>query len=150
MLADPGAAVGIPSIPRLFGFAGGQSGSWLVDSMVCVAGEPMTSVSRLSIMSPCAAQLPDGASWLLRGITSNERYVVREEKTALVGKQENLGRKASTRAALIPIRKKAAWWALPQDERREIFEARSHHIAIGMEVPSGSRKAVASLPGYRP
>ena len=35
-------------------------------------------------------------------------------------------------AALIPIRKSPAWWALPQDERRAIFEQRSHHIADSM------------------
>ena len=34
---------------------------------------------------------------------------------------------------LIPIRKNEAWWALAQDERRAIFEERSHHIAIGLE-----------------
>ena len=78
---------------------------------------------------------------LLRGITSNERNVVREEKTALVGRQESLGRKASTGAALMPIRKKAACWALPQDEYREIFEARSHHIAIGLKyLPAVARR----------
>jgi len=35
-------------------------------------------------------------------------------------------------AALIPIRKSPAWWALPQDERRAIFEQRSRHIADSM------------------
>ena len=32
-------------------------------------------------------------------------------------------------AALIPIRKSAAWWELTQEERRRIFEDKSHHIA---------------------
>ena len=32
---------------------------------------------------------------------------------------------------MIPIRKNQDWWALAQDERREIFEAQSHHIQIG-------------------
>jgi chlorite dismutase len=79
--------------------------------------------------------------WTLRGITSNERYVVREEKIVLASKQEGLGRPASKHAALIPIRKNAAWWALAQDERREIFEAQSHHIAVGMKyLPAIARR----------
>ncbi len=130
-----------PSIVRLFSFIGDNTGPWLVDSMHCVAGEPLTTASRLSVMTGPVAQLPEGASWLLRGITSNERYVVRQEKTALVSKQEGLGRAAATRAALIPIRKNAAWWALTQDERREIIEAQSHHIAIGMKyLPAVARR----------
>jgi len=40
-----------------------------------------------------------------------------------------LGRRESTCAALIPIRKSRAWWALLADERRAVFEDRSHHIA---------------------
>ena len=101
----------------------------------------MVTAPRLSVIARPSAQQPSGNSWLLRGITSNERYVVREEKLALVSKQEGLGRDASTRAALIPIRKNAAWWALPQDERREIFEAQSRHIAIGMKyLPAVARR----------
>jgi chlorite dismutase len=38
----------------------------------------------------------------------------------------------SIHAALIPIKKSADWWALAQDERRAIFEERSHHIAISL------------------
>jgi hypothetical protein len=130
-----------PSIARLFTFIGGSAGPWLVDSVRGVAGEPMSTASRLSIVAGSVVQPPLGASWLLRGITSNERYVVREEKVALVSKQEGLGREASTRAALIPIRKSAAWWALPQDERREVFEAQSRHIAIGLKyLPAVARR----------
>jgi Chlorite dismutase len=130
-----------PPIARLFSFIGGGAGPWLIDSVQCVAGEPMSTASRLAIVAGPLVQPPQGASWLLRGITSNERYVVREEKVALVSKQESLGREASTRAALIPIRKNAAWWALPQDERREVFEAQSRHIAIGLKyLPAVARR----------
>ena len=56
-------------------------------------------------------------------------------------KQQGLGRPTSKRAALIPIRKTATWWALPQDERREIFEAQSHHIGIGLNyLPAVARR----------
>lgn len=130
-----------PSVTRLFTFVGGSAGPWLVDSMHCVAGEPMAAAPRLSIVAGPITQRRAGASWLLRGITSNERYVVREEKVALVNKQEGLGRKTSTRAALIPIRKSAAWWALTQDERREVFEEQSRHIAIGLKyLPAVARR----------
>ena len=72
---------------------------------------------------------------------ADERYVEREEKTTLVAKQEGLGRPAATRAALIPIRKNAAWWALTQDERRAVFEAQSQHIAIGLKyLPAVARR----------
>lgn len=130
-----------PFIARLFSFVGGSTGPWLIDHMHCVVGEPIVAAQRLSVIAGPSAQPPSGTSWLLRGITSNERYVIREEKIALVSKQEGLGRNASTRAALIPIRKNAAWWALPQDERREVFEAHSRHIAIGLKyLPAVARR----------
>jgi len=66
--------------------------------------------------------------WVLRGVTSNDRYVNRAERSELVSRQEPLGRAGSTPAALIPIRKSEAWWDLAQDERRRIFEESSHHI----------------------
>jgi chlorite dismutase len=79
--------------------------------------------------------------WALRGITSNERYVEREEKQRLVTTQPSLGRFEATHAALIPIKKSAAWWNLPQDERRAVFEAQAQHIRIGMEfLPAIARK----------
>jgi chlorite dismutase len=78
---------------------------------------------------------------VLRGITSNERYVTREEKQQLVATQEGLGRPASTCAALIPIRKRAAWWLLPQDERRRILEERSAHVQTGLRyLPAVARR----------
>ena len=77
----------------------------------------------------------------MQGVTSNERYVERTEKELLVSKQEGLGRPEARYAALIPIRKNAAWWAMTQDERRSVFEAQSRHIAIGMHyLPAIARK----------
>jgi chlorite dismutase len=47
----------------------------------------------------------------------------------------------ATCAALIPIRKSDAWWELTQDERRAVFEARSRHIALGLEyLPAVARR----------
>lgn len=82
-------------------------------------------------MRPEIATCHDGV-WNLRGISGHARYVERLEKTALDAASPSLARPEATRAALIPIRKSAAWWALPQDERRAIFEPRSRHIADSM------------------
>jgi len=80
-------------------------------------------------------------SWVLRGTTSNTRYTNRSEVEALGARQEMLLRPQATRAALIPIRKTAAWWDLAQDERRAIFEEQSRHIGIGMEyLPAVARR----------
>jgi chlorite dismutase len=75
--------------------------------------------------------------WALRGATSNERYLTKDEKGQLVARQEGIGRPSSTLAALIPIKKSEEWWTLAQNERREIFEERSHHIHLGLGVLPG-------------
>ena len=81
------------------------------------------------------------AGWLLRGVRSHLRYVERAEKTRLDELSPPLGRPHATRAALIPIRKTQAWWDLPQDERRAIFEERSRHIAGSMKyLPAVARR----------
>jgi chlorite dismutase len=66
-------------------------------------------------------------------VTSHARYVERPEKVQLDASSPVLDRAEASYAALIPIKKSAEWWALPQDERRDIFEARSHHIADSMK-----------------
>jgi chlorite dismutase len=116
---------------RLFTFVGGSTGSWRVRSQVPFIGQALPPVSFMEVVNGNAATPEDG--WSLRGITSNERYVERTEKQKLVSRQEGLGRPEATYAALIPIRKTTAWWALTQDERRRIFEDQSQHIRIGMK-----------------
>lgn len=124
---------------RLFTFIGGDLGSWKVTSVAAVAGGPWPHAARLDILPGTA--VPPAAAWTLRGMISNERYVTREEKTALVARQEGLGRPAARCGALIPIRKTPAWWALTQDERRAVFEDRSDHIRTGMRyLPAIARR----------
>ena len=42
---------------------------------------------------------------------------------------------------LIPIRKSPAWWALTQDERRQVMEEQSRHIRLGMNyLPQIARR----------
>jgi chlorite dismutase len=79
--------------------------------------------------------------WSLRGVRSHLRYVHRPEKTRLDELSPPLGRREATCAALIPIRKSAAWWDLPQDERRAVFEQQSHHISHSMKyLPAIARR----------
>lgn len=126
---------------RLFTFAGGDAGTWTVTSMNAVIGEPLPAAKRLQVVSEPAATAISGATWTLRGVTSNSRYATRSEVEQLTAKQEPIGRAGATRAALIPIRKNAAWWGLPQDERRRIFEERSHHTRTGLKyLPAIARR----------
>lgn len=126
--------------PLLVAFLGGNTGRWRVRRMDPVTGQGLDAVAFVEIAEgPDAASPANGSApwttestWVLRGTTSNERYVTRAEHDTLVARQEPLGRAASTRAALIPIRKSERWWELSQDERRRIFEERSRHVAQGV------------------
>ncbi|WP_420969053.1 chlorite dismutase family protein [Bradyrhizobium sp. B120] len=113
-------------------FRGGQSGGWQVTSITRVKGETLPKVAALSIVaseSIALPLLPAQTSWRLAGVASYLRYTEKEEREKLAAVQAGLGRAEATHAALIPIRKSAAWWELTQPERRAIFEDKSHHIA---------------------
>ena len=126
---------------RLFTFAGGDAGAWTVTAMNAVIGEPLAAAKRLEVASEPAASAINGATWTLRGVTSNTRYATRSEVDLLTAKQAPIGRTEATRAALIPIRKNAVWWSLPQDERRRIFEESSRHTRIGLKyLPAIARR----------
>ncbi len=116
-------------------------GAWHVERIGARAGPPLTAVDRVALLVDPDLPTPQDSAWLLRGVTSYERYVRRAERSALVARQPSLGRSQATCAALIPIRKSAAWWELTQDERRAIFEERSHHISTGLEyLPAIARR----------
>lgn len=101
----------------------------------------MESVSHVEIINDNLTQLPSQTAWSLRGVVSNQRYTNRSELDALKAIQPPLGRKEATCAVLIPIRKSPAWWELAQDERRDIIEARSTHIATGLRyLPAIARR----------
>ena len=125
-------------------FRGGQSGAWRVTQLTPVKGlglmrtPALSSVSSSSIALPI---LPALTSWRLAGVASNVRYTERAEKEQLVAVQARLGRPEATCAALIPIKKSAAWWDLTQEERRQIFEDKSHHIAASLKyLPAIARQ----------
>lgn len=124
---------------RQFSFVGSAAGRWTVRKQSTLVGEPLESVQAIEVLAGFANS--SVASWVLSGITSNERYVNRNEKKQLVEKQEGLERVDAVYAALIPIRKSPAWWALTQDARREIFEEQSRHIGIGLKyLPQIARR----------
>ena len=125
-------------------FRGGQSGGWRVTSIARVKGETLARVPALSIISGDSIALPllpSTTSWRLAGVASHVRYVERPEKEQLAAVQAGLGRPEAIHAALIPIRKNAAWWELTQEERRKIFEDQSHHIASSLKyLPAIARQ----------
>lgn len=121
-------------------FAGGHEGSWRVTDIKPVVGESLPAVERVATYDGTRAA-PAGATWTLLGVVGHERYVGASEHDELAERSPSLRRAESTRAVLIPIRKSAAWWALAQDERREILQERSQHITIGMEyLPAVARR----------
>jgi chlorite dismutase len=125
-------------------FRGGQSGAWRVTRLASVKGEPLPAARSLSISHSDAITLPllpSQNSWRLAGVASHVRYVERAESEKLTAAQAAIGRPEDRLAALIPIRKSAAWWELTQEERRRIFEDKSHHIASSMRfLPAIARQ----------
>ena len=122
-------------------FAGGQSGAWRVERIYASAGRPLTAVDRIAVLEDQDLPIGQDSAWLLRGVTSYERYVHRAERAALSARSPSLGRPDASHAALIPIRKSTAWWELTQGDRRAIFEERSRHISTGLEyLPAIARR----------
>lgn len=116
-----------------------RKGTWRVVRVQTICGaEPAVDLtgSALDINSG-----PGDADFALRGVASNIRYATRSERRELQARQEPLSRPHATCAALIPISKSDAWWALAQDERRAIFEEQSRHHSIGLAaLPEIARK----------
>lgn len=129
--------------PRaLFAFDGGCHGEWAVTGLATLCGEPIVPVERLTVRTVPGVQPADPPSvWTLWGVTGHLRYTVRAEIDKLAARGGQLGQPQPRCAALIPIRKNEAWWALAQDERRAIYEERSRHTSIGMEyLPQITRR----------
>ncbi|NVN84989.1 MAG: chlorite dismutase family protein [Rhodopseudomonas sp.] len=125
-------------------FRGGDDGVWRVTMQAPVSGAALPPVRYLAIEQAtdlaCSVG-PSESSWQLTGVASHVRYVERNEKIQLGARQAGLGRSGATCAALIPIQKSAAWWELTQDERRQIFEDKSHHIAGSLKyLPAIARQ----------
>ncbi|MBX9814462.1 MAG: hypothetical protein A4S12_13840 [Proteobacteria bacterium SG_bin5] len=123
-----------PNLP-IAHFTAGAEGDWRITSVCEYRGASLPSAERLSI-----TDRPRPGAWTLRGTASHLRYTTAPERTTLLARQEGLGRPSATRAALLPIRKSAEWWALAQDERRAVYE-RGGHLPIGLDyLPGVARK----------
>lgn len=125
--------------PCPYSFVGARSGAWAVRSMSLFHGAPIAEALFVSVVP--RIDIDADVVWTLRGVTSNMRYTTTGEATSLYERQAGLGRPEASHAALIPIRKSEAWWALPQDERRAVYEERSRHTSIGLEyLPQIARR----------
>src|SRR6478735_9701625 len=110
--------------PLLVSFLAGAIGAWRIDRVQGCRGDTLPAADRLDVVEGGIAAAKASAAWRLTGFTAELRYTTGTERETLTAVQEGLGRPAARRAALIPIRKSPAWWHLPQDERRAIFEQR--------------------------
>ena len=129
------------SRPLAVSFVAGEHGVWAIERIDAVRGEGLEPAARLGVIEGALVEPHPSFAWVLHGHTSNLRYANRAEVNELDRRQPGLSRPEATSAALIPMRKSAAWWALAQDERRAILEEQSHHIAIGMEyLPAIARR----------
>src|SRR5215510_12495110 len=125
---------------RLIRFTGGSCGVWRVLAIRSVRGEGLPQVERIAVCRG-SETAPLESRWTLSGVISNTRYVERPEEQELTLKQAPLSRSEATRAALIPIRKTAAWWNLTQEERRNVFENFFFQAAEGIRyLPSVARQ----------
>lgn len=119
-------------------FVGGDSGTWKVTAQTTLVGDPLAGVG---FVEAHEAHDAPASAWALRGTNNHTRYSAKVEVEAMRARQEGLGRSHATCAALIPVRKSAAWWALAQDERRRVFEEESHHIGQSMPyLPAIARR----------
>src|SRR4051794_10680135 len=117
--------------PLPVAFAGGARGGWRVVSSAPVTGPALAAVERVAVIEGSGA-VPDAAAWVLRGGTSHARYTTRAEQAALAAVPPPPGRRAAAPAALLPVRKPQAGWALAPDEGRGIPQERPPHIALGL------------------
>lgn len=88
-----------------------------------------------------AAPVPPGCEWRLSGAVSNLRYATRAEVGAMqAAGQAPLGTPSRTRAALLPVKKSARWWAMTQDERAAVLSG-GGHVTIGLRcLPAVARR----------
>lgn len=107
-------------------FLGGPIGAWKVERITPVVGETLPAVERLDLQAGFVA--PTRHTWAFRGVAGHARYVERRERTLLDATSPPLGRADARTGVFIPMCKSPQWWALTQEERRAIFEERSHHI----------------------
>jgi hypothetical protein len=118
---------------EFYNYVGGSSGAWEVTAFSALRGEPLATVTHVDIVNGRLDRIPAGASWILSGLVRNTRYVTREELVP-PGKRRFAAHSPSpTCAALIPIRRSAAWWDLDVEARRELQHPQSQRAPFGLQ-----------------
>ncbi len=113
-----------------------------VDEIVPIRDKPGVSIKPGStiVRVETAARLvspnePKTPTLLFQGVPQHLHYTSRVQRDDLASRSRaELPPSADTVAVVIPIRKSAAWWALPDDERRAHFQKSGEHpghTAIG-------------------
>jgi hypothetical protein len=120
-----------------YSFIGGKQGDWQVVDIREISGSGLEWVERVNVVNQVIAAPPKDTTWVLHCFTSNIRYSTHGELTTLRAVQPTLNRAEAISAVLIPIKKSPQWWDMAQDERRSIFEEKSHHTAVGLEYLPG-------------
>ena len=69
---------------NFFDFIGGNAGQWHVKTINAVVGESLEKVSNLHIIQSFPQKTEQGI-WVLKGFTSNVRYIEKTEKRATFG-----------------------------------------------------------------
>ena len=133
--------------PLTVTFTAGAAGSWRIERISAVRGEPLASAACLAVTERPVA--PEAGVWCLRGVVGHPRYSTTAELRQLAAMQPALNRPEASCAALIPIRKSDAWWAMGQDDRRAIFEDSSPAYRALDEASACRRAPAASQPRSR-
>jgi hypothetical protein len=130
------------SVAQLFGNRKKTLSLYKVEKVVAIRGKlgvdvkPGSTIVRLET----AAKLPAAAEakmprLLLQGVPQHLQYTTKEQRDDLAKRSRaELPPSPDTVAVIIPIRKSAAWWALPHDERQAHFQKKGDkigHTAIG-------------------
>jgi hypothetical protein len=115
-----------------------------VDKLVAILGKPGVDLQPGAslVRVETAAKLPPlgpgaKATLLFQGVPQHLEYTTKAQRDALANQSRaELPASRDTVTVIIPIRKTAAWWALPVDERMAHFQksaARPGHTAIGAD-----------------
>jgi len=122
------------SSDNFFSYIGGSTGSWRITSVQTLSGPALRSATHVEIAHRAVHRPPAGASWILSGVVKNTRFVTREERPVDPLRHHGTNNREATCAALIPIRKSAAWWNLAHEEREGILEEQSRHFLSGLRI----------------
>jgi Chlorite dismutase len=117
-----------------------------VDKIVAVRGKPGVSLKEGSklVRVETASKLPPLGEarmptilLLFQGVPQHLEYTTKAQREDLTRRSRaELPPSKDTMAVIIPIRKTAAWWALPTDERLAYFQKKGDkvgHTAIGAD-----------------